>query len=149
MTGKKYRLPSEAQWEYAARGGRQSKGYQYAGSNNIDEVAWYKGNYKQSKHGKEGTTHPVKTKKANELGLYDMSGNVWEWCADDWHGNYKGIPTDGSAWLESPKTSESVIRGGGYFGIAGYCRALNRRSYAAGFGHNALGLRLGFFFFSS
>ncbi|MDE5608983.1 MAG: formylglycine-generating enzyme family protein [Bacteroidales bacterium] len=79
-TGRRYMLPTEAQWEYAARGGNKSRHYKYAGGNNIDEVAWYKEN-------SDNTAHSVGTKKANELGCYDMSGNVMEWCSD-WYGRY-------------------------------------------------------------
>ena len=114
LTGKRYCLPTEAQWEYAARGGNKSKGYTYAGSNDIDKVAWYDGNYRQSKHGAYGTTHPVGTKAPNELGLYDMSGNVCEWCSD-WYGRdyYANSPDTNP---NGPDTgSYRVLRGGSWY----------------------------------
>lgn len=132
LTGKRYRLPTEAEWEYAARGGSQSqsRGFLYSGSNTIDEVAWYEGNYKSGNtFGSQKTTRPVGTKKANELGLYDMSGNVWEWCEDDWHENYNGAPTDGSAWVNSPRGGSRVLRGGGWSLGAWYCRVAFRVNY--------------------
>ncbi|MCB0517063.1 MAG: SUMF1/EgtB/PvdO family nonheme iron enzyme [Bacteroidetes bacterium] len=113
QTGKNYRLPSEAEWEYAARGGNKSKGYIYAGSNNISSVAWYEGNSK-------GKTHPVGNKQANELDLYDMSGNVYEWCGD-W---YKGYP--GSNDISDFTDVTHVFRGGSWYYAATYCRSSHR-----------------------
>lgn len=143
LTGKRYRLPTEAEWEYAARGGNQSKGYLYSGSNTIDEVAWYDGNYsKGNTFGVEKTTRPVGTKKPNELGLYDMSGNVWEWCADDWHDNYTGAPADGSAWVDSPRGSYRVLRGGSWLNPARLCRVAFRYDYAPAHRYSHVGFRL-------
>ena len=126
MTGMKFRLPTEAEWEYAARGGRKSEGYTYSGSNNIDEVAYTLSNY--TVH----LPHPVAQLKPNELGLYDMSGNVWEWC-EDW---YRKTPEG--------KFSNNfhVIRGGGFDCSPRYCRSTNRFMYDQRRRRDLVGLRL-------
>ena len=129
LTGKNFRLPTEAEWEYAARGGNRSKGYMYSGSNNIDEVAWYSGNLVDVS-GKT-KTHDVKTKKANELGIYDMSGNVLEWCNDwyddDYYGNSPGENPQGPDQAET-STKHRVSRGGGWGHEAEFCRVAKRFS---------------------
>ena len=136
QTGDNYRLPTEAEWEYAARGGEKgaSQGFRYAGSNNIDEVAWYSEN-------SNGNSHPVGQKKSNQLGIYDMSGNVWEWVEDCWHDNYQGAPGDESAWVQGD-CSNRVDRGGGWFGNARLCRAANRSNDIPTAGNYVVGFRL-------
>jgi hypothetical protein len=111
-------LPSETQWEWAARGATKSKGFEYAGSNNLDEVGWYDKN-------SGSTTHPVGQKKPNELGLYDMSGNVWEWCKDVWSNDSNILPADGTP-LTSGDSSAHSLRGGSWVIIAGLTRSANR-----------------------
>jgi len=126
LTGRKFRLPTEAEWEYAARGGRKSQGYKYSGSNNINNVAVYEENsYKKGSNSPDYGTHPVKTKYANELGIYDMSGNVFEWC-QDWYGSYSGSSQTNP---KGPSTgSFRVIRGGVWLDYARSCRVSYRSS---------------------
>ena len=133
LTGRNFRLPTEAEWEYAARGGRNSRGYKYAGTTSyIDGVAWYYGN-------SGNTTHPVGQKNANELGLYDMSGNVWEWCAD-WKGSYS------SSLQTNPQGPSSglyrVFRGGCLSLAAWSCRVSIRGLNYPSYRTINLGLRL-------
>ena len=133
LTGKQFRLPTEAEWEYAARGGNRSKGYKYSGSNNLDKVAWYGEDWRTD------STHPVGKKQPNELGLYDMSGNVWEWCAD-WYGGYSsGAQTDPTG---PGSGSYRVFRGGSWGGGAGFCRSSSRCDDTPDFRYYYLGLRL-------
>ncbi len=132
LTGKNFRLPTEAEWEYAARGGNRSQGYKYAGSNNIGDVAWYTSN-------SASTTHAVATKAPNELGLYDMSGNVREWC-QDWNGSYSSAAQTDPA---GPATGSSrVNRGGIWYSNARDCRVSHRGSTSPSNASIYLGLRL-------
>ena len=133
MTGKRFRLPTEAEWEYAARGGKKSRGYKYSGSNTLDDVAWY--NYNSS-----SKTHAVGTKQPNELGIYDMAGNVREWC-QDWHGSYSSSPQTNPTGAVSGLNR--VDRGGGWLDDPyGYCRTYSRGISAPDFRYSTCGLRL-------
>ena len=130
-TGKQYRLPSEAEWEYACRAGEQQE---YCGSDNPDNVAWYNGN-------SANMTHPVATKQANAFGLYDMSGNVWEWVEDNWHDNYNGAPTDGSVWQADG--AGRVLRCGSWnYNVPQAPRAASRGWNEPDFRYFNLGFRL-------
>ena len=132
-TGQNYRLPTEAEWEFAARGGNKSRGYKYAGSNNIADVAWYLSNsgYK---------TRPVGQKSPNELGLYDMSGNVWEWCQDRYGGYSSSAKTNPTG---SSTGSFRVIRGGSWDSDPQDCRVANRYNFGPGIRYYGLvGFRL-------
>nr|NQU90486.1 formylglycine-generating enzyme family protein [Bacteroidota bacterium] len=132
LTGKNYRLPTEAEWEYAARGGVSASSTTNAGSNNLAEVGWY-GDNSGSK------THPVGQKKSNELGIYDMSGNVWEWCSD-WNGSYSSSSQTNP---KGPSTgSLRVIRGGSWYVSARYCRVALRYFSTPGFRGNYNGFRM-------
>ena len=135
MTNKVFRLPTEAEWEYAARGGGRGvshTSYKYSGSNDVGSVAWNDDN-------SGSKTHPVGEKGANELGIYDMSGNVWEWCSD-WYGDYSSSPEN------NPKGASSgeyrVKRGGSWRGIGYYCRVSRRGGDYPSSGYYYLGLRL-------
>ena len=132
LTGRKFRLPTEAEWEYAAHGGKKSRGYQYSGNSNISDVAWYDGN-------SGSKPHPVGTKQANELGIYDMSGNVWEWCSD-WYSSYS------SSSQTNPTGSDSgsyrVRRGCCWYYDARICRSSFRGYCTPDIRCFDLGLRL-------
>ena len=140
LTGKTFRLPTEAEWEFAARGGNKSKGYKYAGSNTINDVAWYLSSIPSQTQGAEGYgTQPVATKVPNELGLYDMSGNVWEWCKD-WLDDY-------SSGAQTNPTGPSsgyyrVARGGAWDSTASDCRVSARNGGETSVGYFDAGLRL-------
>ena len=134
LAGWRFELPTEAEWEYAARGGNKSNGFEFAGSNNIDYVAWYKGN--SNSH-----THPVKTKRPNVLGLYDMSGNVMEWCSD-WHNDvyYHVSPSSnppGPNWGK-----ERVLRGGSFANDSKFCRISCRAHNFPDYREKFIGFRL-------
>jgi formylglycine-generating enzyme required for sulfatase activity len=132
LTGKTFRLPTEAEWEYAARGGKRSQGYKYAGSNDINEVAWCHNN-------SSSTTHTVATKTPNELGLYDMSGNVWEWI-QDWYGRYSNAAQTNPTGPASG--SGRVYRGGGWENIVNDCRVSARYGMELNYHWYSIGLRL-------
>jgi len=134
-TGKNYRLPSEAEWEYACRAG--SRGLYCFGDeeNLLEQYAWYSKN-------SGATTHAVGQKKPNGYGLYDMHGNVWEWGEDVWHENYNGAPSDGSAWVSGGDNRYRLLRGGGWYDDANVCRAASRDWYDPDDGDYNVGFRL-------
>ena len=132
LTGRTFRMPTEAEWEYAARGGNKSKGYPYSGGNTLDNVGRYWDNSSRK-------THPVAQKSANELGLYDMSGNVYEWCSD-WYDTYSSSSQTNPT---GPSTgSNRVMRGGSWYSNATYCRVASRYYYSPSGRDKVIGVRL-------
>ena len=138
-TKKNYRLPSEAEWEYACRAGTQTRYYFGDDEKLSGEYAWYYGN-------SGSKTHPVGQKKPNNWGLYDMSGNVWEWCEDYWHENYENAPKDGGSWNEnSSQANFRMLRGGSWKDIPRGCRSANRFTASADDYYYTVGFRLALF----
>jgi len=132
-----YRLPSEAEWEYACRAGTSSRFYSGDDDSDLDQVGWHDDN-------SFGQTHRVGQLKPNSWGLYDMHGNVWEWCSDIWQDNYNGAPTDGSAWTEDGDSHSRVLRGGSWHSVPDFCRSAYRsRRRVSGRG-DSIGFRLAF-----
>ena len=132
--GWRFTLPTETQWEYAARGGRKSKGHMYSGSNKVDDVAWYHDN-------SDSKTHPVGQKTPNALGLHDMSGNVFEWCLDDWKDKSDMLTAEFSR-SNDQSDSKRGYRGGGWGGYDNCCRSAYRGRGNPGIRNNALGFRV-------
>ena len=140
LTGKEFRFPTEAEWEYAARGGAQSQKLKYSGSNSINDVAWYDRNaYKKGEYSPSYGTHVVKTKQPNELGIYDMSGNVYEWC-QDWKDWYSGSSQSNPKGPSSGKFR--VVRGGSWGHKSSFCRSTDRSQEAQDTRSQYIGLRL-------
>lgn len=136
FTGQNYRLPSEAEWEYACRAGTTTN-YSFG-----DEITPEQSNYDHSGAGNGQTTN-VGSFPPNAFGLYDMHGNVWEWCEDSWHRDYEGAPTDGSAWVDTDAGSiYRVCRGGSWYSFPGLCRSAYRESDTPFFRYNNTGFRV-------
>jgi formylglycine-generating enzyme required for sulfatase activity len=138
QANKAFRLPSEAQWEYAFRAGTTTRFYWGDDPDYTvgGDYAWWSGNFSQQ------YSHVVGGKLPNAFGLYDMSGNVWEWCEDDWHNDYTDAQTGGQAWVDSPRGSYRVARGGGWASIGLYCRSAVRYYYGPSYAHGSNGFRL-------
>ena len=133
-TGLNFRLPSEAEWEYACRAGTTTKYYSGNCESGLVEIAWCRKN-------SDETSRPVGEKSPNAFGLYDMVGNVWEWCWDNWHDNYDGAPDDGSSWT-SKGNSSRVLRGGGWYGDDEQCSSSSRISFMADYTYTTYGFRV-------
>jgi len=133
--GERLRLPSEAEWEYACRAGTVTDYHTGDDEASLARAGWYGGNSK-------GKTHPVGQKEANAFGLYDMHGNVFEWCEDDCHESYEGAPTEGSVWIDKPRGQLRVLRGGCWYFIAWDCRSATRIATHPGDRHWFFGFRL-------
>jgi formylglycine-generating enzyme required for sulfatase activity len=129
------RLPSEAEWEYACRAGTTTEYCSGDSEEDLDRVGWHRRNSGEK-------LHVVGEKEPNAFGLYDMHGNVWEWCEDDWHGNYDGAPVDGSAWVNGPRDGARVVRGGSWDDTPEHCRSAYRVLYYPAYRYDVVGFRI-------
>ncbi|MBV9390044.1 MAG: formylglycine-generating enzyme family protein, partial [Chroococcidiopsidaceae cyanobacterium CP_BM_ER_R8_30] len=143
-TGRDYRLPSEAEWEYACRAARMTPFH--VGETITTDIANYDGKYTYSSgaggHYRQQTTPVGSFQVANAFGLYDMHGNVWEWCADSWHENYRGAPSDGSVWESDGNDNYRLLRGGSWYCLPRLCRAAQRHWNHLDNGGSGIGFRI-------
>ena len=126
-------MPSESEWEFAAQGGILGKGYEYSGGDKLEEVGWFNGNSK-------GKPHPIGGLAPNELGIFDMSGNVWEWCEDIWSNKVQEVPLEVN--LMPGVVINRVIRGGSWYDPAGYCKVGKRDLWRSDYRNGYVGFRL-------